>query len=55
MQLGFGVLRHSSQDFWSLTPRELFCAAQVLSRQDREATSRDGLTALMAEFPDSLT
>jgi uncharacterized phage protein (TIGR02216 family) len=31
MQLGFGVLRLSSKEFWGLTPRELAAAFEALS------------------------
>ena len=41
MAFGFGRLRHSSRDFWNLTPRELGAALD-----------RAGLDGLMAQFPD---
>jgi uncharacterized phage protein (TIGR02216 family) len=47
MQLGFGVLRLSSQQFWSMTLRELSAALPASLAMER----RD-LDALMERFPD---
>jgi uncharacterized phage protein (TIGR02216 family) len=52
MQLGFGVLRHSSKTFWSLTPRELFAAVANRTQATSEAGLRSSLAALMTQFPD---
>jgi len=52
MQLGFGVLRLSSKDFWGLTPRELSAAFEVRSGGHSGAPDRDRLGKLMERFPD---
>jgi uncharacterized phage protein (TIGR02216 family) len=53
MQLGFGVLRLSSREFWGLTPRELASAFEALSGRRRGvAPARHTLASLMAAFPD---
>ena len=49
MQLGFGVLRLSSKEFWGLTPREL---AAAFSGARTGAPGRDELGRLMERFPD---
>ncbi|MFO1104369.1 MAG: rcc01693 family protein [Methylocystis sp.] len=53
MAFGLGVLRHSSRDFWSMTPRELFCAAEGVYGKAPGAPSRAALDELMRRFPDS--
>ncbi|MBM3552721.1 MAG: phage tail assembly chaperone [Alphaproteobacteria bacterium] len=53
MAFGLGVLRLSSRDFWSMTPRELFCAAEGVYGKSPGAPSRAALDALMRRFPDS--
>jgi len=52
MQLGFGVLRLSSKDFWGLTPRELSAAFEARSGARAGAPDRDRLGKLMERFPD---
>lgn len=53
MQLGFGVLRLSSQCFWGLTPRELASAFEALSgRRSAGPPGRETMEALMRAFPD---
>lgn len=52
MAFGFGVLRHTPRDFWSLTPRELAAAADGVFGKTSGAPSRDDLRALIAAFPD---
>jgi len=52
MAFGFGRLRHSSRDFWDLTPRELGAAITALSGPSRAPLDRVGLAGLMARFPD---
>ena len=53
MQLGFGVLRLSSKEFWGLTPRELAAAFGAIG--GRHVTPRRGeLEAMMAAFPDEV-
>ena len=52
MQLGFGVLRLSSADFWGLTPRELSAAFEAVSGRRTSAPDRRGLGELMERFPD---
>jgi len=53
MAFGFGRLRHSSCDFWNLTPRELGAALNALSGPTRAPLDRAGLVGLMAQFPDA--
>ncbi len=52
MQLGFGVMRLSSQSFWGLTPRELASAFEALSPQRGGPPRRTELSRMMAAFPD---
>ena len=52
MQLGFGVLRLSSKEFWGLTPRELAAAFEALSGPRRVPPDRERLKTLMERFPD---
>jgi len=52
MAFGLGVLRLSSRDFWSLTPRELLCAAEGVYGKAPGAPSRAALDELMRQFPD---
>jgi len=52
MAFGFGVLRHTPRDFWSLTPRELAAAAEGVFGESSRAPNRDDLRALMRAFPD---
>ena len=53
MAFGFGRLRHSSRDFWNLTPRELGAALNALNGGGRTSLDRAGLNGLMAQFPDA--
>ena len=53
MEFGFGVLRLSSRDFWSLTPRELQAAGAHLVLPMRDSPDRRVLADLMNLFPDS--
>jgi len=53
MAFGFGRLRHSSRDFWNLTPRELGAAIEAMHGSTRAPLSRAGLAGLMAQFPDA--
>jgi uncharacterized phage protein (TIGR02216 family) len=52
MAFGLGVLRLSPRDFWSMTPRELFFAAQAVYGRQSAAPSRETLNDLMQLFPD---
>lgn len=52
MAFGFGRLRHSSRDFWNLTPRELGAALRALRGRAQAPLDRVGLAGLMARFPD---
>jgi uncharacterized phage protein (TIGR02216 family) len=55
MRFGFGVMRLSSRDFWSLTPRELAAAFEATNGRSRGAAIRpDDFSALMARFPDEV-
>jgi uncharacterized phage protein (TIGR02216 family) len=55
MTAGLGMLRLASDDFWSMTPRELDAALRgafgVVAMQP--AMTRSDLAALMVAFPDS--
>jgi uncharacterized phage protein (TIGR02216 family) len=52
MAFGLGVLRLSPRDFWRMTPRELFVAAEAVYGRRAGAPSRATLDALMQLFPD---
>lgn len=52
MGAGLGLLRLPPSDFWRLTPRELAAALGAFSPR-RPALDRDGLSTLMARFPDA--
>ncbi|AZG78449.1 phage tail assembly chaperone [Methylocystis rosea] len=52
MAFGLGVLRLPSRDFWSMTPRELFCAVEGVYGAAPRAPSRAVLDELMRRFPD---
>jgi uncharacterized phage protein (TIGR02216 family) len=52
MQLGFGVMKLSSRDFWGLTPRELAAAFEALSGPRTAPPDRERLNSLMERFPD---
>ena len=55
MQLGFGVLRLSSREFWGLTPRELAAAFEAVSGRPRStAPARAALGEMMARYPDEV-
>jgi uncharacterized phage protein (TIGR02216 family) len=51
MAFGFGVLRLSSHEFWSLTPRELAGALRGIFGE-AAPVSRTTLNELIARFPD---
>jgi uncharacterized phage protein (TIGR02216 family) len=53
MSFGFGVLRLSPRDFWTMTPRELAAAYQGITGRSSENTiSRTTFLDLMSAFPD---
>ncbi len=52
MAFGFGVLRRSSREFWSMTPRELASARDGIFGKPRAPLARADLAALMRAFPD---
>jgi uncharacterized phage protein (TIGR02216 family) len=52
MAFGLGVLRLSSREFWSLTPRELAAAADGVYGAAPRAPPRAALDALLHDFPD---
>ena len=54
MGIGFGVLKLSSREFWSLTPVEFEAALRGLYGDDilAEYPDRDQLVRLMEDFPD---
>lgn len=51
MEMGFGVMKLGSREFWGLTPREL-AAAFTAHAGRRTAPGRETLTRLMETFPD---
>jgi len=53
MAFGLGVLRLSPRDFWSMTPRELFFAAEGVYGRGGSKPSRAALDELMQKFPDT--
>ncbi|WP_342358528.1 phage tail assembly chaperone [Terrarubrum flagellatum] len=55
MAFGFGVLRLSSFEFWSMSPRELAAAARGIFGDAQRAMRRDELAALIALYPDKET
>ena len=52
MAFGFGWLRLSSAEFWSMTPRELAAAAEGLLGPAAAPLDRASLEHLMARYPD---
>ena len=52
MAFGLGVLRLGPRDFWSMTPRELFRAAEGFYGRGAAPMNRAALDALMQDFPD---
>lgn len=52
MQFGFSVLKLSSQDFWSMTPREIAFAMRGFGASDNKPLSRSSLDHLLQQFPD---
>lgn len=51
MAFGFGVLRLSSREFWTLSPLELAAAVRALFGETAPV-SRASLNELLARFPD---
>jgi uncharacterized phage protein (TIGR02216 family) len=52
MAFGFGRLRLSPQDFWSMTPRELAAAMRFFAPVAHGGLKRSGLARLMQLYPD---
>jgi uncharacterized phage protein (TIGR02216 family) len=52
MAFGLGVLRLGPRDFWSMTPRELFRAAEGVYGRATTPMSRNALDTLMRNHPD---
>jgi uncharacterized phage protein (TIGR02216 family) len=52
MSFGFGILRLSSFEFWSMTPRELAAAMPRSMPGGVVPPDRSTLEALMTDFPD---
>lgn len=53
MSFGLGVLRHSSEAFWKMTPHEIAAAAAAFTGGQAIAPpSRAALASLMANYPD---
>lgn len=53
MQFGLGELKLSPDQFWKLTPRELFAALGPLNATHAAPLQRTELDRLMAAFPDT--
>ncbi len=53
MRAGFGRLRLSPDEFWAMTPRELFHATGGGRANGSGPPGRAELAALMARFPDT--
>jgi len=55
MQIGFGLLRLSSTEFWAMTPREIVAAAAGMFGPPASSTplARRDLLQLMKRFPDT--
>ena len=53
MHLGFGELKLSSAQFWSMTPRELFAALSTPAGTPGDPLRRNDLTRTMTAFPDT--
>ena len=53
MAVGFGLLRLSPKDFWSMTPREFEWAMSFHRRASDNGPGRGDLAALMSVFPDT--
>jgi uncharacterized phage protein (TIGR02216 family) len=52
MAFGFGVLRLSPRDFWTMTPRELMAAFEGTYGAASEGLTRADFDQLSAAFPD---
>jgi uncharacterized phage protein (TIGR02216 family) len=52
MAIGFGVLKLSSRDFWTLTPRELAAAVEGLTGRAGAPMDRETFEDLARRFPD---
>lgn len=52
MAIGFGVLKLSSREFWSLTPRELAAAIEGLTGGTSAPMDRAAFDDLARRFPD---
>jgi uncharacterized phage protein (TIGR02216 family) len=53
MGIGFGVLRLSPQQFWSMTPRELAYAIEAVTGHS-SPLNRGTLAQLMTRYPDDI-
>ena len=52
LAFGFGVLRLSSRDLWTMTPRELNAAFEGVFGRPSAAPRLADFAALIAAFPD---
>ncbi|MGH1350007.1 MAG: phage tail assembly chaperone [Methyloligellaceae bacterium] len=54
MAIGFGILRHSPESFWKMTPHELNAAIKGLYGPSVLSTppTRKTLQSLISKFPD---
>lgn len=54
MAFGLGVLKLSSNDFWSMTLQELLAATGNDAKDNVQSTSRDWLVRAMTLHPDKV-
>ncbi|MCF6322354.1 MAG: phage tail assembly chaperone [Rhizobiaceae bacterium] len=52
-RFGFGFLRLNSQDFWQMTPREIFHALSFHKKSDELPLGREGFLEMARKFPDN--
>jgi uncharacterized phage protein (TIGR02216 family) len=52
MRFGLGRLRLPPDHFWAMTPAELAAAARAHAPPQLPSLDRNGLAALLAQFPD---
>ena len=52
MQFGFAVLKLSSHDFWTMTPREIAFAMRAYAPSSNTPLSRSSFDELLTNFPD---
>jgi len=50
---GFGFLRLSGEQFWSMTPKEIFHALSFYSGGQQQPLDRDEFMSLAQKYPDA--